>query len=1171
MDHLKAGLAKLRSRSPSRTPPAPNPPSNTTRNNDGAAALSTEVAQKIKASTIWQKACQNIEQSDEWKKFQELVKRRKLDDNLSTKLAGPQSGGATASLQQIQPLSADFFFEISQAVGHQQDEKTSPFTAGLKTCRDNVTDVLIKVNDAGAAAAAFNPYAALAWSLVQFVATAAQNRREVRELCMENLPHMVELAEQYQTFEEIYQESSSITKTKKMMETVLENLFTSILQFQVVVVILTYSRMMKAKSAFGPSSESLPQKSLDDIDQFKKDLQEIQHLVDREINTAQHKELQVQTSQIITDIRGVIGTLQRLEDISNETYKIVTAEYRTKVLEYISPLKYETAHDEKKRQEKAGTADWLFQHDDYKLWNQTNSQNVLWLNGFMGSGKSCLVHALIENQKTLATGEGSLAYFYCDASTEAKKEEIAQTSNILRSYVKQFAASAPETSLPSDITGFYDLHISKGFPTSTDCEDLLKIATNAGIPKMFILDGLDECSAEVQDELIQSLRLVMENAQRGTRLMVASRDEPAIRTLLDGFANLKITVNEHNTESIQLMIDASVADAMSNSKTKFLYSQSKKASDEATVESRVKMTLKQKAGGMFRWVQMSLDFLHASRSPPQMVSRLEAIDKAEKLFDLYDTMWNINMDEIKDYGARVVETVLLFMVFGRMPGYEPYGNARGQLEDNRIKSNVISIQAGSLAENGKFDDNLLTEHILRMFPGFIVAKPFSLFVHDIALNPKEIVFEVLEIPHVSVTQYLQERRSDVFSAANGHAALANLCMNIFTTIQLPIGAGCGGKDFIEYAGLSWLHHLIMVRRSLPKYDDFPAYVTSNAKLGQSLSEFLLVSPPSAAFIKACEFAKPLKGGALEFIDDYGNPPIATSPPSTLAARLLLDYEWDCNDLPDAELKSSFVTVSEHGHWETGGSVLAFATWIHHAKAIRWFHQKGLETSQATTVVGNRSLCEIACTDLVDCRLFWLQAKPADSLETVLNTLIDCGMDVSNREGWLGFCCTITNPEYSPKMRELFEKNGLDVFQKHDLSGSALELAVSLRQINIVKDLLPRFLQNDPDKKFLPSILKLIARWPESEPGLRPEDVGQLYLGDAKRFQITELFRSHGFDIDYHSDEARAYRDQRQAGFTLNKHASRENLAIGERDQSSTRPKKIIFDFSSKGVARSGTF
>ena len=169
-----------------------------------------------------------------------------------------------------------------------------------------------------------------------------------------------------------------------------------------------------------------------------------------------------------------------------------------RILLKISQLDVERDHDNVRyRLSDAywGSGQWFFSSDQFIEWER-KSDSVLWLQGPVGVGKSCLTSSVIERILSSITNE-QVAFFYC---SEQRSELHANSTSIKNSILAQLARDAQGRLAPSlkdwRTTKQQKKNLrsaSKSFLSSKECSDLLEEILASGGQKILIIDGLDEC------------------------------------------------------------------------------------------------------------------------------------------------------------------------------------------------------------------------------------------------------------------------------------------------------------------------------------------------------------------------------------------------------------------------------------------------------------------------------------------------------------------------------------------------------------------------------------------------------------------------------------------------------------------------------------------------------
>jgi hypothetical protein len=224
---------------------------------------------------------------------------------------------------------------------------------------------------------------------------------------------MAVLLSNYQVCEDVYLFSEGISKTRLALENAMEALYTALLYFQIRMVIYTQSRVERIKAPFIHKDESSPQKELAKIGQLEQELMKQLRASNGELSASTLKHV-LALKKSLTQIQEDIETIHAALD---HVLKVVDGNRRTKILEWMSSIRYEDSHKRAEKKPTPGTTDWILEHTEYQTWANSDESDGIWLYGSMGTGKSCLVHAVIEDMKTEVEQRGpshALAYFYCD-------------------------------------------------------------------------------------------------------------------------------------------------------------------------------------------------------------------------------------------------------------------------------------------------------------------------------------------------------------------------------------------------------------------------------------------------------------------------------------------------------------------------------------------------------------------------------------------------------------------------------------------------------------------------------------------------------------------------------------------------------------------------------------
>ena len=287
---------------------------------------------------------------------------------------------------------------------------------------------------------------------------------------------------------------------------------------------------MKAACDLNRSKLSTFLRNIPKIDDWKGMMQEV---VEQDSQCQRYEKLKFNAQAKLQD--EILATQKKTEKIE-------------KIVSKISQLDVERDHENVRyRLSDAywGSGQWFFSSNEYKKWEQ-NPDSVLWLQGPVGVGKSCLTSSVVERVLSSVTIE-QVAFFYC---SEQRSELQANSTSIINSILAQLARDPKGDLIPSlndwylssSGDSFRDTKQLKNNSRSTSnpflsriaCKGLLKDILKSGGQKILIIDGLDECKDPTA--LINYFKDVHIES-RNTKFFFSSRlglrpDKPEFRDLI---------------------------------------------------------------------------------------------------------------------------------------------------------------------------------------------------------------------------------------------------------------------------------------------------------------------------------------------------------------------------------------------------------------------------------------------------------------------------------------------------------------------------------------------------------------------------------------------------------------------------------------------------------------
>lgn len=104
--------------------------------------------------------------------------------------------------------------------------------------------------------------------------------------------------------------------------------------------------------------------------------------------TLEERESHQQLNTLLDDLSRPI---KRMEAELADVRDWLSAEGKTQILQWFSPLPYQQYHVQAGTDVLAGTGDWLLHDERLKKWGSSSSPSILWLRGPPGFGKTKLV------------------------------------------------------------------------------------------------------------------------------------------------------------------------------------------------------------------------------------------------------------------------------------------------------------------------------------------------------------------------------------------------------------------------------------------------------------------------------------------------------------------------------------------------------------------------------------------------------------------------------------------------------------------------------------------------------------------------------------------------------------------------------------------------------------
>lgn len=284
-------------------------------------------------------------------------------------------------------------------------------------------------------------------------------------------------------------------------------------------------------------------------------------------------------------------------------------------------------------------------------------QNILWLYGNPGIGKSMMVMTLAEElpeKDYFINNHSILSFFFCDSGSEHQRT----ATSILRGLLYQIIKQCP--TFIEQMMSKYDVHGDRLF-TSFDAlwavlMDIGRMSKGAEI--YCIVDALDECETESQDILLRQIDLSFRKATHTSSVtsslhfLIVSRPYPEIKDCLSIFRCVDLGSYKEITHDLRTMIQDKVQDLAMRKK----YPES--------IAQKVPRLLEEKADGTFLWVGIACKELEEVPSR-NAIKILEA--RPRGLYPLYRALLSaaVTVSSPNDYP--LMKLLLVVVTFALRP------------------------------------------------------------------------------------------------------------------------------------------------------------------------------------------------------------------------------------------------------------------------------------------------------------------------------------------------------------------------------------------------------------------------------------------------------------------------------------------------------------------------
>ncbi|KAI0898910.1 putative zinc finger protein [Annulohypoxylon nitens] len=318
--------------------------------------------------------------------------------------------------------------------------------------------------------------------------------------------------------------------TKPHMVGILSDIYTDILEFQIIII--RYFQQPEWQRVFAESWSTCN-------DRFPSIAARIEHrrsLIESEASPSRIEEEKKRIQREREEVDGQFGErdLHRSRDVYN----------------WLKATNMETYQNDFSniRKEYPGTGRWLLENLSFHEWFNPKFPTIpplLWINGMPGAGKTFLASLVIEEVQNLRP-KPTVLYFYCKQDNSERNNFVALGRSLLAQFLMQDNGLLPT---------FYQKSCRSGEATLSSpalVQELLTLAFGNCKSAYIILDGLDECPRDQRKTITQWFRKLVEDLPNSEperlRCLFVSQDDGVARKDFAGLTSIKVGVEDNKND-----------------------------------------------------------------------------------------------------------------------------------------------------------------------------------------------------------------------------------------------------------------------------------------------------------------------------------------------------------------------------------------------------------------------------------------------------------------------------------------------------------------------------------------------------------------------------------------------------------------------------------------------
>ncbi|KAJ5537709.1 ankyrin [Penicillium frequentans] len=519
---------------------------------------------------LWEEGLQSLP-LEEKKQLSALIKRAKTIPNPkkeSMTNEGAHMLIAIAQEKQEEWKSRRWKFEVH---GHQIEPRT--YTESIISCLTTAGDIGVQ----------FLPTpASIVWPLLKDLLQVPINADAEIGAALMTAETVVRYASCGRLYEEIYLERLEGELRKKLRSALVKLYAASLKLLSCALKHLDMNMAKRLIFAFLNPQET--QNQVSDLKDSYSELIEVTQVC------------QIQTTIHIDD--RITRFLEKFHDFDSfvqksfsELFEQLDEHKLSKILDWISPTKELDRHGEFSKNRAPNTCGWIFEKEDFQVWERSTSPALLWLQG---------------------------------------TNDYEDPDNVIRSLYRQLAKSTRDSNeIRKDVQALFKQmkdHASQ-LPIET-CKQQLPKSLDQYSRVTFVIDALDECKKETIASLLDTIDSLLSYTGHPTRIFVSGRPDGDIKKRFNHAPTIK-------TDASDSGVGKDIETFINQEAPKFSFWDDFESEDQ----SKIKEALLNRSNGMFQWVFLQTSNLKTCQLVEDVLEGIK--EMPQELPDAYEHIYRI--------------------------------------------------------------------------------------------------------------------------------------------------------------------------------------------------------------------------------------------------------------------------------------------------------------------------------------------------------------------------------------------------------------------------------------------------------------------------------------------------------------------------------------------------